>query len=169
MIGIGRIKKVLMNRVNKLALVIVMLIFFSFNISYAQSVTKVDRSPIAFKDQITSLLETADKKNTKDFLESRWGLSIQAESFSEEQWTTIYDLSDYMFSKRISTLPYIYNFAELLEMSLNDPVVMTNVDAMLASLVFVKDINKAKKFKEFMNSLYGTLKNNTFYKTNTLS
>ncbi len=145
-----------------------LLFFLPLNL-FSQSLKNVNRDPLSFIEQINVMLEEADKKGTKEFREEKWLLSVKPESFTSEQWNDIYDISDYMLGKRISTLPYIFNFVELIEGSLYDPTISSNIEGMLSTLIHVKDLNKAKVFKSYLLALYGTLTKHEFYKTNILT
>ena len=134
----------------------------------AQSISKVDRNPESYKKQIIELLEEADKKENKSFIDEKWTVNIQETSFPEATWKTIYDITDYMLSKKIGTMPYILNFAVLLEKNQSDPEVQANFEALMKSFVFVMEKNQAKIFKTYMSSVYEMLTEKVFYRSNTL-
>jgi hypothetical protein len=155
-----------MNRFLRFLMILIMLSMMSH--AFAQQSNSITRDPEGFKAQVIQLLEEADKKETKQFIEEQWTPSIQASSFTDEQWTTIYDLSEYMLKKRVSTLPYILQFTEILVLKTQFASIQDQFDQILETLVYAKDLNKAKEFKAFLTSLYSTLTSGIFYQTNTV-
>lgn len=145
-----------------------LLLLMISNLAFSQQSNTINKDPQAYKDQIIQLLEEADKKETKQFIEEQWTISIQASSFNDEQWAIIYDLSEYMLKKRISTIPYLFQFTEILVLKTQDASVNDQFDQILATLVFAQELNKSKEFKAFVNSIYSTLTSGIFYETNTV-
>jgi hypothetical protein len=137
-------------------------------IVFAQSIDNIERDPQAYKNRIVQMLEEADKKGTKSFIDEKWNLGIQPSSFNAEQWLTIYDLTEYMLKKRLSTLPYILDFSEILYLAVTKAEVTAQFDDILATLVFVEDLNKAKEFKDYLSSLHASLNSGIFYETATV-
>lgn len=144
------------------------LIIISMSPLFAQTITKFDPSPLGYKNQVGELLDAADKKGNKTFVEDKWGITIQENSFTAEEWAKIYEISDYMLAKKISILPYLLNFAELIEKSHYDTKVKSNFEMLLNTLIYVKELNKANTFKSYLSSVYETLNEGVFFRTNTL-
>ena len=120
-------------KTKKVLLVLIVLFRGLFSLE-AQTLKNVTRDPESFKTEVANLLMTADKKESKPFVEENWNINITPGAFEQEQWNKIYDITDFMIKKRIRAIPYLMEFAEILTMKSTNPATENQFEAILASL-----------------------------------
>ena len=155
-------------KTKKVLLVLIVLFQGLFSLE-AQTLKNVTRDPESFKTEVADLLMTADKKESKPFVEENWNINITPNAFEQEQWNKIYDITDFMIKKRIRAIPYLMEFAEILTMKSTNPAIENQFEAILASLWDVQKKNKSKDFQKYLESLSLLYKNRVFYKSHTVS
>ncbi len=86
-------------------------LFCIFSLQGFSQLREFTREKQAFYDELTELLEDADKKEGKELMEENFGpFWLNSDIYNDAQKEKIYDVADLMLKKRLRPFPFYKSF-----------------------------------------------------------
>ncbi len=129
----------------------------------AQTLREFTREKQAFYDELNDIMSDVDKKETKDFLEDRFGpFWINSNLYDEEQTVKIYDAADVLLKKRLRPFPFYKAFLTSLMAFPGSPQEGDGFNTWTETILSLQKGSK-KDIEEYLIMSENLLLDNTFY------
>jgi hypothetical protein len=140
-------------------------LFCIFPLQGFSQLREFTREKQAFYDELTELLEDADKKEGKELMEENFGpFWLNSDIYNDAQKEKIYDVADLMLKKRLRPFPFYKSFVIALLSFPGSAQEGEGFDTW-ADIVKVLESGSNKKLEEFLTMTEGLLTDNTFYES----
>jgi len=145
--------------------IFILSLFSAISIQSIAQLREFSREKQAFYDELTELLEDADKKEGKKLMEETFGpFWLNADIYDDEQKEKIYDVADVMLKKRLRPFPFYKSFIISLMSFPGSPQEGEGFDTWV-EIVKVLQSGSKRKLEEFITMTEGLLTRNTFYES----
>ncbi|HKK40479.1 MAG TPA: hypothetical protein VJ949_13745, partial [Cryomorphaceae bacterium] len=140
-------------------------LFIAFSHTGFSQIREFTREKQAFYEELTDIMEEADKKEAKPLMEETFGpFWLNADLYDDEQKEKIYDVADLMLKKRLRPFPFFKSFIVTIMSFPGSPQEGEGFDTWVEITKSLENGSK-KKLEEFITMTEGLFRDYTFYES----
>lgn len=159
------IEQIMTSHYSALQRILLSLFFIACSLHGFSQIREFTREKQAFYEELTEIMEDADKKEAKPLMEETFGpFWLNADLYGDEQKEKIYDVADLMLKKRMRPFPFFKSFIITLMSFPGSPQEGEGFDTWVEIVNSLENGSK-KKLEEFITMTENLFTDNTFYES----
>ncbi|MCH2214674.1 MAG: hypothetical protein MK086_05835 [Flavobacteriales bacterium] len=144
---------------------LIILLFLGFSLSSFGQIRQFTREKQAFVDELTDLLEEADKKEARALIEGSFApFWVNGDIYNAEHQEKIYDIADLMLKKRLRPFPFYKSFLVSIMSFPGSPQEDEGFDTWV-EIIKVLEKGSKKKLENFLTMTENLFVDNVFYQS----